>query len=129
MNVTAVAAMVYLVLTVGVIAFQLALAAGVPWGSYAMGGAFPGKFPPRLRVAAVVQAAILGLLAAVVLSHAGLLHGNRSLSPAWMIWCVVAFAAVGVVLNSISPSPGERRIWVPVTILLLASSVAVALGT
>ncbi|MEK4110124.1 hypothetical protein ABIC86_002354 [Paenibacillus sp. DS2363] len=28
-----------------VILFQVALAVGVPWGEYAMGGKFPGKYP------------------------------------------------------------------------------------
>jgi hypothetical protein len=36
------AAIVFSLFTAGVIAFQLALAAGAPWGEYAMGGAYPG---------------------------------------------------------------------------------------
>ena len=41
------AAIVYAATAAGVVAFQVALAAGMPWGEYAMGGAFPGQFPPR----------------------------------------------------------------------------------
>jgi hypothetical protein len=66
-EVPAMAAVICLVLTLVVVAFQFALALGAPWGSYAMGGAFPGRFPPAMRLAAVAQAILLGLMAAVVL--------------------------------------------------------------
>ena len=36
--------------------------------------------------------------------------------------------ALGIVLNAISHSPGERRIWVPVTVVLLVASLVVALN-
>jgi hypothetical protein len=36
-------------------------------------------------------------------------------------------SGLAVVLNSISRSAGERRIWVPISIVLLASSLVVAL--
>jgi hypothetical protein len=94
-----------------------------------MGGAFPGKFPPALRLAAVVQAVILGFMAAVALSRAGLLPSHWSQASAWLIWAVVAFAAVGIVLNAVSPSAGERRIWAPVAVALFFSSLAVALNS
>jgi hypothetical protein len=57
----------YLVATLVVVAYQLALALGAPWGAYAMGGRVPGRFPPALRVLTLVQAVVLGLLALVVL--------------------------------------------------------------
>jgi hypothetical protein len=36
-------------------------------------------------------------------------------------------SALAVVLNAISRSAGERRIWVPVAVVLLVSSLLVAL--
>ena len=65
-----IAAYLYGLISLGIIAFQLALAAGAPWGEFAMGGAYPGQFPPQLRIAAVVQAVILALLALVVFARA-----------------------------------------------------------
>jgi hypothetical protein len=120
------AAIAYASVTAGVVIFQLALACGAPWGSYAMGGRFPGRFPPSMRAAAVLQAVLLAALAAVVLSHAGL----AAWSPAagWLIWAVVAFAALSVVLNAITKSAGERRIWLPVAIVMLGTSLLVALA-
>lgn len=36
------AAFLYAIITLAIVAFQIALAAGAPWGAFAMGGAFPG---------------------------------------------------------------------------------------
>lgn len=112
--------------TAGAGAFQVGLALGAPWGSYAMGGRFPGAFPPRFRVAAVVQAVVLALLAIIVLSAAGIAAAGLVEAIPWLVWVPVAFSAVSLVLNAISPSAGERRIWVPVALVLLATSLVVA---
>jgi hypothetical protein len=66
------AALLFSAVSIGVVAFQVALAAGAPWGAYAMGGAFPGTFPVTLRIAALAQAVLIAGMAAVVLSLAGL---------------------------------------------------------
>jgi hypothetical protein len=122
------AAVVFAIVTAGVVAFQLALAAGAPWGAYAMGGAFPGRFPPPMRVAAAIQGVVLGLVALVVLATAGVIDIPLVTSLPWLIWAVVAVMALGVVLNAISRSAGERRLWVPVTLVLLGTSLIVAVG-
>ena len=127
MDVTSIAALVFTVAAVGVIAFQVALALGAPWGRYAMGGAVPGRFPPRMRVAAVAQAILIALLAVAVLSAAGFLIPDLAVRLPWLIWVVVVVSAVAVILNAISRSPAERRIWVPVASVMLVSSLLVAL--
>jgi len=121
-----IAALFYAIISLAVVAFQVALAAGAPWGAFAMGGAFPGQFPPALRIAALFQAVLLLALAAVVLARAGVLHPVWSRVSRWLIWFVVAFAALSFVLNLITPSAGERAIWAPVGFLLLISSGVVA---
>ena len=127
MGLTTAAALTFGGVVLIVIAFQLALALGAPWGSYAMGGAFPGRFPPRMRVAAVVQAGLLGLVAAIVLASANVVFQMLDPELRWLIWLPVVVSAAAVVLNLITPSAGERRIWVPVSLVLLASSLLVAL--
>lgn len=122
-----IAASVYVIVSIVVILFQFALAAGAPWGEFAMGGAYPGQFPPELRVAAVVQAIILALLALVVLSRAGITLQKWSRTSRWLIWVVVAFSAISLVLNAITPSAGERAIWAPVALIMLTCSVLVAI--
>lgn len=120
------AALLYAGVSAGVVAFQVALAAGAPWGAYAMGGAFPGKFQSTLRIAALVQAALIAGMTVVVLSRAGLVLPGWSGVTRWLVWVVVAFTALSLVLNLITPSAGERAIWAPVALLLLASSTLVA---
>ncbi len=128
MPIVAVAAIAFAVLCTGVVAFQLALAAGAPWGAYAMGGAQPGRFPAGLRVAAVVQAVLIAALALGVLSVAGLVLPALAETLPWLGWLAVAVSAVATVLNAISRSAGERRLWVPVTVAMLVTSLIVALG-
>lgn len=122
-----IAARFYAAVSALVVAFQLALALGAPWGAYAMGGAFPGRFPPALRVAAIVQAGLLAGMATVVLARAGLVPAAWARVAGRLVWVVVAIVSVSLVLNIITPSAGERAIWAPVTALMLISSVVVAL--
>jgi hypothetical protein len=126
MGIARVAAILYAIVTLGVIAFQIALAAGAPWGAYAMGGAAPGQFPPAMRIAAVLQAVLLAGMAAVTLARAGLILPGWSQVAHWLIWIVVALTALSLVLNLLTPSAGERAIWVPVLSLLTISSLLVA---
>jgi hypothetical protein len=104
------AAFLYTILSAGIVAFQIALAAGAPWGAYAMGGASPGQYPPALRITAILQVVLLVGMAAVVLARAGLILPGWSRAARWLIWVVVAFAALSLVLNLITPSAGERVI-------------------
>ena len=110
MDVKSIAAIIFVAVTVGAVGFQLALAMGAPWGAYAMGGTFPGRFPAPMRVAAIVQALVLTLLAAVVIARSGLALDTWAPAASWLIWVVVAFAAVSLVLNSITSSGREARL-------------------
>lgn len=129
MELSETAALIFSVVAGAVVLFQLALALGVPWGEYAMGGAFRGRFPPSMRVAAVFQAGLVAAMGCLMLSRAGLALPGWSGAPDWLAWAVVVFSAVSLLLNSITPSAGERRIWVPVAAVLLASSLTVVLTT
>ncbi len=128
MKIKRMAAFVYAFASAGVVAFQIALALGAPWGAYAMGGAFSGSFPLPLRIAALVQAAVLLFLAAIVLARAGVGFHKWFRPSRWVIWFVVAFATVSLVLNLLTPSAGERMIWAPVAFVLLVTSLLVATG-
>jgi len=121
------AAVVHAAVTAGIVAFQCALAAGAPWGRYAMGGAFPGAFPTPLRVAALVQAAVLVAATLVVLARAGVAMPAWARASRLTIWFVVALSAVSLVLNTITPSAGERAIWAPVAAVMLVSVLVVAI--
>lgn len=119
-------AYIFSALTAIVVIFQFALALGAPWGEMAMGGKFPGRFPPQMRVAALVQIVLLVLIASVVLTRAELVFNEYFEVSKLAIWFVVAFCVVGAILNSITPSRKERKLWAPVTIVLLVCCVIVA---
>lgn len=121
-----VAAITYAIIIFGVVAFEIALAAGAPWGAYAMGGTSPGQLPPAMRIGAIIQAVLLAGMAAVILARAGVVLPGWSQVSRWLIWIVVAITLISFVLNLITPSAGERAIWAPTLLLLIICSLIVA---
>ena len=121
-------AAIYSLLTLVVVLFQFALALGAPWGHLAMGGRFPGKFPPQMRIAAIVQACVLTVLAVVVLTRSGIVLPEFYEQSYWAIWGVVAIATLSLVMNLMTPSRWERILWAPVAGVLLLCSLMVALA-
>lgn len=120
-----IAAIVFSVLTGIVILFQASLAFGAPWGKASMGGKYPGKYPPKMRVVAFVNMLVLGFMLSLVLARSGFFF-NELLSISRVgIWFVVAFLAVNTVMNTITPSKIER-IWAPVTLLQCISALLIA---
>lgn len=128
MDLKRVAALAFAVVSVGAASFQFALALGAPWGAYALAGSHPGQVPQAFRVAAVIQGVLILLMAAVVLARAGVALPRWSRASRWLVWLIVAFGAVSLVLNLITPVAVERAIWAPVAFVMLASSLIVALG-
>ena len=97
--------------TVGV--FQVALAAGAPWGAAAWGGAHPGVLPENLRVASAVSAVVYAALGAVCATGlVGSTARRRILTGA------SGLMAVGTVMNLASPSLVEKALWSPVAATL-----------
>jgi hypothetical protein len=121
----AAAAWLYAALAAIVVLFQIALALGAPWGHLAMGGRFPGRYTPMLRIGALAQGALLAFMAVIVLGRAGLVSPAP---PGWLFWVAVAISALSAVLNIITPSIPERRLWGPVALVMLASILRVAYG-
>ena len=122
-----ISAIIFTVLTAIVILFQLGLAVGMPWGSASMGGKFPGKYPPKMRIVAIVNMLILTVLAIIVLSRAGLVFPQFLSASEIGIWFVVAFSGIGTIMNTIMPSKIER-IWAPVAAIQLITSIMVAVS-
>ncbi|MBA2669330.1 MAG: hypothetical protein H0U67_03040 [Gemmatimonadetes bacterium] len=110
-----------------VVVFQLALAAGMPLGELTWGGRFPGRLPVRMRIVAIVSAVILGAFGLIVAIRAGVVLPEWQPLSRVLIWFVVAYCALGVLANAVTPSRWERRIWLPVVAVLLVLSTTVAL--
>jgi hypothetical protein len=124
-----IAAIAALVLFAVIIAFQIALALGAPWGRAAYGGQNAGVLPVHFRVVSAVAVVVWAALALAVARRGGL-PVWAPLPESWLpvvTWVVVGLLAISVVLNAITPSALERAIWVPVTVVLLASTLTVAI--
>lgn len=118
---------IYLILTAILVLFQAGLAAGAPWGAASMGGKYPGRYPRKMRIVAVVNIVVLLFFAAIVSSRAGLIFAQHKPFSGIAIWAVAAFFFSGTILNTITPSRIER-IWAPVALALCVSTVVIALG-
>ncbi len=95
-------------------AFQLALAAGAPWGAAALGGQTPGVLPTSLRVVSAVSVLVYGGLGALVVTdRLGPTARRRLLTGASLLM------VVGTVANLATQSPVER-LWAPVAATLAA---------
>lgn len=123
---TTTAAYVFAVLVGAAILFQLALAAGMPWGNLAWGGKFPNELPVYMRVASVASALLLLGFGMIVSARAGIALTYLQPISRVLVWVVVGYCALGVIANALTPSAWERIIWLPTTALLLACSFVVA---
>lgn len=93
-----------------------------------MGGRFPCKFPPAMRVAALLQAMVLALLAVVVTIKARLALADFYNASETAIWIVFAISGISLIMNLITPSKWERILWAPVALVMTISSLIVALN-
>ena len=123
-----VAAFVFSALASIVFCFQIALGLGAPWGHLTLGGRYAGRLPGRMRGFAAFSALLIALFAAIVLSRAGLMLPGCEPAARVGIWFVVGYSVLGILMNAMSKSRWERILWIPVTALMLVSSLIVAIG-
>jgi len=121
-------AYVFTILSAIIILFQLGLTVGMPWGKASMGGKYPGKYPPKMRVVSLVNIFIMIIIALIVLIKANIIFPQIKNISGIAIYFVVGFSVLATILNIITPSKIERIIWAPVTTLLLLTSIIVAFG-
>lgn len=112
---------IYCALILGVIGFQVALILGAPWGRITQGGQIEGPLPRSGRFVAAVSIVILAGLALAILSADDRWPGW----PSWTGWVAVAVNALMMVLNWITPSSAERKLWGPITTVTLVLAIAV----
>jgi hypothetical protein len=97
----------------GIGCFQLALAAGVPWGRASYGGSHPGVLTGHLRAVSAGAAVLYAGTAWAVVSPRLPASGRRRLLTG-----VTGLMGVATVVNGVSPSLPERAIWTPTAALL-----------
>lgn len=111
-----------------VMTLQLLLAAGLPLGQAAWGGLVQ-VLPPNLRWASLATVAVLGLAIWVVLARVNIAApGAASVFVRVITWVFVGFLALNTLGNIASSSATERYVMTPVTLLLVACFVVVALS-
>jgi len=124
---TTLPAIIYTTSIAIVVLFQGCLAVGLPWGAASMGGRYPGKYPPKMRIIAIVNMIVLCILAIIVLVKSGFLLPQLLSFSRYAIWFVIVFSLISIVLNTITKSKIER-IWIPVALIQFATSIIVALN-
>ena len=109
--------------------FQACLALGAPWGRLAWGGQHEGRLPGRLRVGSLVSIALYAVFAVVLTDRAGLTDVIASDGVVRVAaWVLVAYLALGVVMNAISRSRAERAVMTPTALVLAVCALVVAAG-
>ena len=121
-----ISAITFTILSGIIILFQLGLTLGMPWGEASMGGKFPGKYPPKMRIVSLINSLILIFIAVIVLVRADILLPQYKSISNIAIYFVVGFSAIATILNIITRSKIERKLWAPVATLLLITSIIVA---
>ena len=116
--------LLYLAICAGVVCFQVALILGARWGHLTQGGRYRGALPLAGRIAASLSILILVGMAFGITSAAGLWPHW----PGWTGWVALALQAVSTVMNWITPSRPERRLWGPVTTVMAGLAGLTVLG-
>lgn len=111
----------YCAMIIGVIGFQIALILGAPWGRLTQGGQIDGPLPRSGRIIAGVSIFILAGLALSILSADGLWPNW----PVWTAWVATGVNALVMILNWITRSPAERKLWAPITTLIFILALAI----
>ncbi|MFM1845054.1 MAG: hypothetical protein RI917_372 [Actinomycetota bacterium] len=108
--------------------FQLAIVLGAPLGEYAYGGQQSGVLAIRFRVASALSFLIGLAIAGHYLAQLGVLP--QLLEPdlnQLVNWGIVVFNVPAAILNNITRSEKEKRLWGGTTIANLIASVVVAI--
>ena len=103
-----IAALLAALILAGLACFQLLLAAGLPLGHYAWGGAHQ-VLPRSLRIGSIVATFIYLLAALITLEAANVIDLVASDLPRIAVWVLAGFFAIGIVMNAVSRSKKERR--------------------
>ena len=119
-----IASILYSVCSLGIILFQLCLIAGAPWGRLTQGGKANGSLPTSGRIAAAINIILFAVMSLAILSAAGYWPNW----PIWTGWTTLTIQAVSAILNWITPSIQERKLWGPITIVMLLFVLLVMLS-
>lgn len=124
---SAVAAIVAVMILSVLAVLQACVAAGAPWGRFVWGGKHR-VLPTRLRIGSALSVGVYAGFAALLLSRAGTIPGSDAPFVVVAVWVLFAYFALGIVMNLASRSAAERRTMTPACAVLAAATLVVALG-
>ena len=108
--------------------FQLAIVLGAPLGEYAFGGQNTDVMPVPYRIASFFSFLVALAIAGHYLAQLGVLNQLLGSELNQIVnWVLVAMNVPAAILNNITRSQKEKRLWGGTTIANLAASVIVAL--
>lgn len=113
-----------------IIVFQLALAAGAPWGAASWGGRHSGVLPTHLRIASAVAglmvypAMLIFILDAADLVTLGVADRGVTIT---LLWVLMGLFGLATVANLASPSRVES-LWAPVALGVAVCCASIAIG-
>ncbi|GAA3641682.1 hypothetical protein GCM10022200_26830 [Microbacterium awajiense] len=107
--------------------FQAALVFGAPLGRFAWGGQHR-VLPARLRIGSALSIVIYALIAVIAWDRVGAIDVFGDVFSQIAMWVIFAYFTLGIVMNAISRSKPERYMMVPVSIVLAALSLLIALS-
>jgi hypothetical protein len=107
---------------------QALVASGQPFGRLVWGGAHE-VLPPKLRIGSVISIVLYALFALVLIDRSGLASvfggGAFGVVAAWVLF---GYFILGIFMNAISRSTLERKVMVPVTVILAVCTLFIALN-
>jgi hypothetical protein len=110
----------------GIAVFEIALAAGAPWGHAAWGGAH-AHLSMAQRTGSAVSVVVWAAAALIVLGRAGLWHtGRRTRLFRWGTWFLAGVSGIAALMNFASNSHWENLIFGPTALVLTALCILVA---
>ena len=126
MTTAGIAAIVASIILAGVGVFQAFLAAGAPLGHFAWGGRHR-VLPIGFRIASAVAIPLYIGMIVLMLNRAGVISvSNNTGAIRLAAWLLVAYFALGVLMNLASRSRPERYVMTPIVLVLAALAAIIA---
>ena len=126
MTTAGIAAVVASIILAGVGVLQAFLAAGAPLGQFAWGGRHR-VLPIGFRIASAVAIPLYIGMIVLMLNRAGVISVSGNTGAIRLAaWLLVAYFALGVLMNLASRSRPERYVMTPIVLVLTALAAIIA---
>ena len=122
-----IAAVIAVVIFIGMSIFQLLLALGLPYGKAAYGGKHE-TLPKNLRIMSVIAIGIFVLASISVLIRSGILPiFTDSIFFVIVVWVFAFYSALNTLMNLASKSKTEKRIMTPLSLTITICCFTIAI--